>query len=164
MGLGRKIAVGAVAGLAGAQAMQWFRARWNAAHAVESGVFGLDREADVKSVQKLSRMCCGRDIEEDRAERIALAFHYLYGAAAGSVYAVLADRVPRVRTGFGTVFGAVIWLFGDEIPIAALRVSDPRKKTAASHASALAVHLLFGAVTEGTRLAAASRFEAGFKP
>lgn len=140
--------VGGIAGLAGAQVMQWFRTAWNDRHAIESGVFGLDREADVRSIQMLASKLFGRSVNSDAAECIALGFHYGYGAAAGAAYAVAAERWPAMRAGLGTAFGVFVWIFGDEVPIWLTGVSDPRLKTAESHGSALIAHLLFGAVTD----------------
>ena len=147
----KRFITGAMAGLAGALGMQWFRSAWNANHGPESGVFGLDREADVNSIRVLSQMLGRGAMDDEMAERIALAAHYVYGAAAGVAYAFALKREPRVSTGFGTALGMFVWLFGDEIPIAASGVSNPRTKTGASHLAALVAHALFGATTEATR-------------
>ena len=146
----KQIIRGALAGIAGAGAMQWFRVFWlmlvgkNPRH----GIFGFDREADVTSVQMLSTALLDRRVPADEAERIALALHYAYGCAAGVFYVLVANRSSAVRTGQGTAFGTLLWLLGDELPISISGISNPLKKSPASHASAFAVHLLFGAVLE----------------
>ena len=147
----RQAALGAFAGVAGALAMQAFRSVWRrlTCDRTEDGIFGFDREADVNSMQKLSKAVLGRALAQPDTEKLALAFHYGYGATAGALYAVASERAPVIRVGFGTVFGGLLWLAGDEFPITVSGVSNPCDKTVASHASALAVHLLFGSVVEG---------------
>lgn len=55
-----------------------------------------------------------------------------------------AARGRWLHKGRGAVFGALLWLCADEIPISFSGVSNPFKKSAVSHGSALAAHLLFG--------------------
>jgi hypothetical protein len=146
-----KIMQGALAGTAGAMAMHAFRLCWESAtgHKPEHGIFGFDREADINSAQLLAKLLLRRNVSESAAERIGISLHYCYGAVVGASYSCIALRTPQARKGFGTAFGMVRWLAGDELPIAILGISDPRSKTAASHAAALAAHLLFGTVVEG---------------
>jgi hypothetical protein len=150
MSLKANIAAGALAGIAGAAAMHVFRLAWERAigNKPELGIFGFDHEADVNSAQLLSRVLLRREISETAAARAGIALHYSYGAIVGAAYAVSAQRLPQIREGFGAGFGALLWLAGDEIPIAALGISEPRSKSAASHAAALSAHLIFGAVLE----------------
>lgn len=138
---GKRILGGAAAGLAGALAMHVLAKVWERASAgrPEHGMFGLDREANVNSIRLVSP-----GIAADRAERLGYVFHYGYGAAAGAGYAWAAERFPWIRAGFGTAFGAALWAVGDEVPIAALGISDPFEKSAASHLGALGAHLVFG--------------------
>jgi hypothetical protein len=136
---------GAAAGLGGALAMHVLAKVWERVTEgrTQDGMFGLDREANVDSI----RLFWGT-LEEDSAERIGYVFHYLYGAAAGAGYAWAAKRVPELRAGSGTAFGAALWVLGDEVPISVLGISNPFKKSADSHLSALGAHLVFGWVTE----------------
>lgn len=130
--------------------MHAFRRLWesatheNSAHAI----FGFDHEADVNSVQMLYCAFTHRMMREDDAAKLGVALHYLYGASAGSAYALLSTSAPSIRAGFGTFFGAWLWLVSDELPISVLRISHPLEKSAASHGAALASHLLFGATLE----------------
>ena len=146
-----KVIQGALAGIAGAMAMHAFRLGWESltAHKPEHGIFGFDREADVHSAQLLVQLLLRRNVSDTVAETIGISLHYCYGAAVGASYSGIALRTPQARKGFGTVFGAVLWLAGDELPISILGISDPRNKTVASHAAAFAAHLLFGTVVEG---------------
>lgn len=121
--------------------------RWHG-HCSRYGTFGLDREADVRSLQLLARTILRRSISEKDAERLAALFHYSYGAFGGLAYPVLSAWFPLLGSGRGVGFGAAIWLLGDELPISALGISDPFRKHAASHLYALLVHLMYGLVVD----------------
>jgi len=146
----KQAAVGAAAGTIAAFAMQQFVSLWHRTkgQGAENGAFGLDREADVNAAQKLWQLLFRRSLTETEAIAVARAMHYGYSAAASAGYAALAGKSPLFQAGFGTAYGAALWLAGDEVAITLLRLSDPRSKTKASHAVALAAHLVFGSVTE----------------
>jgi hypothetical protein len=145
-----KFGRGALAGFAGALAMHGFRLAWEAAtrRQPEYGIFGFDEEADVNSSRLLCRILLRKPISRSAARKTGIALHYLYGAMIGGCYVVLASRRPQIRSGSGTVFGALLWVVGDEIPITFAGLSDPRSKTPASHAAAFSAHLLFGALVD----------------
>ncbi len=149
----KQAAVGAAAGTVAAFAMQQFVSLWHGTggQRAEDGAFGLDREADVNAAQKLWQLLFHESLTEAEAIRVARIMHYGYSAAASAGYAVLVSKNQIFRAGFGTAYGLVLWLVGDEIAITLMRLSDPRHKTKASHAVALAAHLLFGSVTELSR-------------
>ena len=153
MSIFRKSLAGAIGGLAGAWAMQQFRLRWDArANAdADSGIFGFDEEADIKSVDQICAALSLPPLSEPEALAAALWLHYGYGVTAGAAYAILVSRRPKARAGFGTAFGAALWLIGDEAAITASSLSNPWSRKPAAHVSALAAHLLFGVVTEGGR-------------
>lgn len=147
---GRQIGRGAVAGLVGAAAMHTFRTIWRVrTHSKpEMDIFGLDRESDINSMQMLAGALMNTSFEERDAERVATVFHYAYGAAAGSFYALATRYATWIRSGRGTLYGMGIWLLGDEIPITLTGVTNIRNKGAASHIGALCAHLLYGSVTD----------------
>jgi uncharacterized membrane protein YagU involved in acid resistance len=149
----KQATAGAIAGTVAAFAMQQFVSFWHRTGGKETkdGAFGLDREADINAAQRLWQFLFGKELTEREALTIARIMHYSFSAAASAGYAVLASKNPAVRAGFGTAYGAVLWLGGDEIGITLMRLSDPRSKTKASHVVALAAHLIFGSVTEMSR-------------
>ncbi len=130
--------------------MHAFRLLWErlAGHSPKHGIFGFDYEADVNSVQLLCSAIGVEELQDDVAAKLGLTLHYAYGAALGALYSVFAARRPWVRRGFGTAFGSVLWLIADELPISAAHVSRPFDRSGASHAGALASHLLFGATVD----------------
>ena len=130
--------------------MHTFRLLWEFAANKRPGhaILGFDREADVNSARLLAWVFLRRTVSEAGARRTGLALHYAYGAMIGAFYAALSSRVPQIRSGQGVAFGALLWLIGDEIPVSVSGISNPFQKMAASHAGALAAHLLFGAAVE----------------
>ncbi|MBV9939125.1 MAG: hypothetical protein JO150_11525 [Acidobacteriaceae bacterium] len=144
---------GATAGIVAAFAMQQFVSLWHSTKGrkLQDGAFGLDREADINAAQGLWQFFFRKNLTEREAIMVARVMHYGYSAAASAGYAVSVGKNPGFRAGFGTVYGAVLWLVGDEIAITLMRLSDPRSKTKASHAVAFTAHLIFGSVAELSR-------------
>ena len=140
---------GALGGLAGAWAMQGFRTVWDGREQAtpQGGIFGFDEEADLNTIDKLCELALLPPLSREEALRAAAVLHYTYGALAGSAYGALSERFPATGWGLGTMFGASLWLVGDELAITVSGLSDPWSKTGSSHLSALFAHLLFGSVT-----------------
>ena len=138
--------------------MQQFRLRWDARRGASAatGIFGFDNEADIGSVDQICAAFNLAVLSKDEALQAALWLHYGYGMLSGAAYGVAAARWPAARTAFGMAFGSALWLVGDEFAITVTGLSDPRSRQAASHASALLAHILFGIVTEGGRMAVTS--------
>ncbi len=158
MGVLRDSLAGAVGGLAGAWAMQRFRLQWDArAHAsADSGIFGLDEEADIGSVDQVCAAFNLAVLSREEALEAALWLHYAYGLLSGAAYGAAVAKRPATRAGFGIAFGVGLWLVGDELAMAAAGLSNPFERKASSHGSALVAHILFGLVTEGGRRALSS--------
>ena len=133
--------------------MQQFRILWDgrAEASPASGIFGFDEEADVNSVDRICELLSLPPLSKEEALSMALALHYAYGALAGGTYGLVNYKFPSTDKGFGTLFGASLWLVGDELAIAASGLANPASKTFSSHFSALFAHLLFGATTELSR-------------
>lgn len=145
----RNICAGIAAGLAGSAVMHAFRLAWEPAvsHNGRHTIFGFDREADINAARRAHRLFSPEPLAESAASHLGIAMHYGLGAAFGIFY-VLSD-VPALS---GAKLGALLWLCADEIPISLSGISNPSAKSIASHAGALASHLLFGiAVTETLR-------------
>jgi hypothetical protein len=133
----RKILYGSLAGLAGSAAMHAFRLFWELEYCDKDGIFGFDREADVNSARLLYFWISQESLSECHAARVGLALHYAYGAMLGSLYGVTRDRPGRFGKGMASRLGVLLWLCADEIPISLSRISNPFRKSIASHAGAL---------------------------
>lgn len=80
---------------------------------------------------------------------LPLLVHLAAGSVTGAVYGSVAGRVPAVRTGRGSLFGAAVWLGGDEIAVPLLGLSPrPADVPIRVHAYTLATHLAYGLVTD----------------
>lgn len=113
-----------------------------------SGNSGED--ATVKTAEALTETATGHGIAPENKEAAGAAVHYGYGTLIGGLYGAAAGLLPAVTFGRGTAFGAVAWLGGDEIAVPAFGLSQlPTETPASSHISALAAHLVYGAVVNG---------------
>ncbi len=144
---------GALGGLTGALAMHQFRLVWDARATASpaSGIFGFDEESDINAVDQIRKSLSLPPLPRSEALQLALMLHYAFGALSGAAYALLTEAFPNLKAGRGLLFGSLLWLAGDELAVSMTGISDPTSKTASSHLSALAAHLLFGTVTESGR-------------
>ena len=85
------------------------------------------------------------------------AVHIGYGLACAGAFAALVQR-PRHAVRTGALFGAALWLFGDEIMAPLLGLSDkPTEYHPTAHAQALLQHLGYGVATVATTNALARK-------
>lgn len=82
------------------------------------------------------------------------ALHFVFGALAGSVYAVLERKIPLIRAGYGTLFGFSFWLLLHEIALPLMGLSPtPAQMTVWEQGNELVTHIVFGVVLEFVRRA-----------
>jgi uncharacterized membrane protein YagU involved in acid resistance len=141
---------GLLAGLVGSAAMHIFRLGWEAVTNCDprKGIFGFDREADVNSVYVIYRYISRERPPELRAGRTGLGLHYVYGASLGALYAFTKPHVRWIARWSGVASGALLWIGADEVPISLTGISDPFRRSIASHASALAAHVVFAVTVD----------------
>ena len=78
--------------------------------------------------------------------------HYAFGATVGATYGVLAEFAPAVTAGYGSAFGAMIWLGSHAIVVPALGLSPPVwQSRGKSEAAEFVAHLVYGASAESLR-------------
>ena len=144
----RGLAAGIAAGLVASLAMNLFQKAWASALPPPSSG---DDPATVKAAQHASRAATGEYFAKEDKDAAGNAVHYLFGALLGGAYGLIAEYRPEVTKGFGTLFGAASAAF-DEVGVPAAGLSGPPTElSAATHAYALASHVVFGGVTEATR-------------
>lgn len=108
--------------------------------------------ATVKTAEAVSRRVFRHDLKEREKQVAGPAVHYGYGTAMGGLYGGLVEAFPAAGMGFGTAYGAALWLGGDEIAVPALGLGKaPQKISLSEHAGALAAHLVYGMTTEAVR-------------
>lgn len=164
----RRFCYGTIAGLTGAAAMHVFRLWWEMAtcHRQRDAIFGFDRAADMESAYFIFGWLSRKRLSQQKAAQLGLAFHHGYGALLGALYAATHAHASWLSKGGGSAFGAVLWLCADEIPISLVGISGPCEKSVASHASALAAHIVFGVTVEqmlGSAIPAAAVFCGRFR-
>ncbi len=150
---------GTLAGLAGgflaAMAMDGFQADIRSVTGGGGGGGEQDSEepATVTVARRISRGALGRDLEAEKTKQAGgNAVHYLYSTLWGGVYGALAEVQPAVTVGMGMPFGIGLWLFGDELGLAAMGLAKwPTEYPASTHAYALGSHVVYGLVTDLVR-------------
>lgn len=153
--VGKGVLAGLAGGLAASFAMNRFEAWLGKLTPKENGAEAADpfeASSTVKMAEMVSERVFHRKLRDREKDRAANAVHYLCGAAMGGVYGALAEKAPVARAGFGTVFGSMVWLLGDEIALPQLGLTRPASAYPASmHASAWVSHLVFGLTTDLVR-------------
>ena len=112
----------------------------------ESSGNGYDRqpESSPEKVAHRGANLLGVSLSREGIAEWGNRVHWLYGAQWGAVYAIL--RLPGTPLA-GAAYGAVLWLGSDELLLWALGIAEkPTHYPFESHASALAAHVVYGAV------------------
>ena len=105
-----------------------------------------------KAADVVARATTGHAVPESKKPAAGAAVHYAFGGAVGAIYGAAAARNPDVTSGWGLPFGASVWLIADDVGMPALGLAaPPSAHPAKDHATTLASHLVFGAVTECVR-------------
>lgn len=154
------LAVGAVGGMAGALAMNGFQSLWSAASKSVAEAQGAkpqqqesqDDDATQKTADAISQAATGHHLTKAEKEKAGPAVHFGIGTLLGAVYGVAAETLPISGLGRGTIYGASVWLFADEIAVPAFGLSgSPANTPLATHLNALASHVVFGFTTDLVR-------------
>ncbi len=78
--------------------------------------------------------------------------HFLFGMAAGGVYAVLVRKIPLVKAGYGAVYGIGFWLVAHEIVLPLMHLSPtPAQMTLWEQGNEFVSHIFFGLALEFAR-------------
>ncbi len=94
----------------------------------------------------------GARLTRKQRKAAAPVTHYLFGALTGGVYGWVTEYVPPITAGFGTAFGASLFLGASEAVLPALgMLPSPGKTPPLLHAGGLLAHAVYGASTEGVR-------------
>ncbi len=111
-----------------------------------------DDDAAVRMGARAYRAATGREPHPRDRPLLGSLAHFGFGASAGACYAVLAERLPFIRLGHGTLYGTAVWAIADELVTPALGLSrGPRELGPGVHAYALAGHWVYGAALETVR-------------
>ncbi len=77
------------------------------------------------------------------------AVHFIFGAVAAGVYAVVAQKLPVLRAGRGALFGFLFWLGAHEIGLPLFGFSPtPAQMSWWEQGNELVTHVIYGVVVE----------------
>jgi putative membrane protein len=168
---------GAIAGLAGALAMNQFQrlaARTGAGREADDATIGLPRtgrgpqpaqalgnasDDATARVANAALSVVGYELTDPRAKQVAGEFvHLAFGALNGAMYGLAAELDPRVTAAAGVPFGTSVWAVADEGVVPALGLSrGPREASAGLLAYGFLSHCVYGLTTELVRRAVRPR-------
>lgn len=138
---------GIAGGLAASLAMDGFQALWGKLVPMPES----DEPATVKAAEKLAD-ATGSGLAKSEKEVAGQLVHYAFGAVLGGAYGLIAEYRPQIKVGAGSLFGLAGAVLFDEIAVPAAGLSGPTTAAPpATHAYALASHLIYGLATEGGR-------------
>lgn len=165
------ILAGAIAGVAGALAMNQFQrlaARARGGREAADATVGIPRtgrgpqpaqaignasdDATVR-VANAALTTVGYPLTDPDAKAMAGEFvHLAFGALNGALYGAAVEMDPRLRAAAGVPFGLAVWALHDEGTVPALGLSrSPREASAGLHAYSAVSHAIYGATTEIVR-------------
>jgi putative membrane protein len=111
-------------------------------------------DATHKAADIVSQAVIDRKLTEQEQKIAGPVVHYGFAALAGALYGAFAEATDMTTVGFGTAYGALIFLGADEITLPSLKLSPPPNQVQPDkHLYALASHLVYGASLEGLRRA-----------
>ena len=157
MAILRGIVAGLVAGAVGAGAMSLVHKGLMAVTSrPPSAAAQQERDEDptVKVADAITRPLRHRPLAEDEKPLAGNLVHYAFGAGVGGLYGGFATVMPRVTVALGLPFGVAVWLGAHVIMVPALGLAPPpTRQPLTKETVELALHLVYGAVTElGRRL------------
>ena len=111
---------------------------------------GYERAHTITAVQVAG--AAGVNLSRKQRRKSPQIVEYAFGTLCGGIYGALAEVIPEVTTGFGTVYGATLFTGASEIVIPALGwIDPPKKRTPVQHLGGLAGNVVYGATTETIR-------------
>ncbi len=100
----------------------------------------------------MAEKAAGHPLEEDTKAIASESIHWVFGAAAGALYGVLAELYPAVTAKNGATFGLTLMSVTHEGALPALGLSEaPEDQSLRERTSEGATHILYGVVTEKVR-------------
>lgn len=162
----RGVAAGVIGGLAASWVMNVFIAEAGPGltHAVQSEAQNRKDEqatpstepkidATMKTADAVVHLVTGgQHLSVAEMQKDGPVVHYAFGALMGALYGVLAESSEVVTTGFGTGFGAALFIGADVVAVPMLNLSGAATDgPVGALATPLAAHLVYGATTELVR-------------
>jgi hypothetical protein len=110
-------------------------------------------DATMKAADKITETVTGgQHLTHEQREVGGPIVHYSMGALMGGLYGGLAEYSAAARSGFGTIFGGLLFASADLFGVPAAGLGRwPDQYPVSSLANPLATHLVYGATTELVR-------------
>ena len=87
-----------------------------------------------------------------RRERTAMEVEFAFGIVCSAFYGAAAEYLPAATTGFGSMYGAVLFTGASELLLPAIHfVPSPVNRTPIQHLGGLAGNVVYGLTTEAVR-------------
>lgn len=105
--------------------------------------------AEAASATTTATQVSGVSAPDRKPGPAATAFHFGLGMLPGAVYAIARRPRPRLRTGYGALYGLGLFTIMDETaaPLTGI-ASEPSRYPWQAHARGLVAHLVLGITTE----------------
>jgi hypothetical protein len=111
-----------------------------------------DEPGSMQVASALAEPVLGRPLSEREKEIGGPVVHYAFGAAAGAMYGIAAERDGSATRGAGIPYGIAVWLIADEIGMhLGGFATKPTDYPLSRHAATLATHIAFGLSVEAVR-------------
>ena len=109
-------------------------------------------DATIKTASAISETVFDHRLTKEEKEVTGPAVHYGFALAMGALYGGLAEVMDVTKLGFGTAFGAALFVVADEVAVPALGLSNmPNEYALSKHIYGLVSHLVYGAAGEAVR-------------
>ncbi len=134
-------AAGVVGGLAG-----------TAAKSLAEKMYPPRTEGEPPPPQVMAEKIAGHPLDEDTKKHAAEVIHWVFGAATGGFYGVLAELYPQVTAKNGATFGLTLMSLTHEGALPAFGLDQkPEDQSFREHTSEATTHIVYGVVTEKVR-------------
>ena len=134
-------AAGVVGGLAG-----------TAAKSFAEKMYPPRVEGEPAPPQVMAEKIAGHQLDDNTKKSTAEVIHWVFGAATGGFYGVLAELYPKVTAKNGATFGLTLMSFTHEGALPALGLDQkPEDQSFREHTSEATTHVVYGVVTEKVR-------------
>lgn len=94
----------------------------------------------------------GGKVPQSQRKQTATEVEFAFGILCGAAYGALAEYLPAVTTGFGGVYGAILFTGASEIVLPAIGfVPSPVDRTPVQHMGGVGGNVVYGMATEAVR-------------
>lgn len=123
-----------------------------AAKSLAEQVFPPRVHGEPEPPEMTAERVAGHPLDEKTKAVAGEAIHWVFGAAAGGFYGVLAELYPKITAKSGATFGLTLMSLTHEGALPVLGLSEPPEdQSFREHTSEASTHVIYGVVTEKVR-------------